>query len=461
MGENMVSQNGWAEERLDEVRARAIITEIFQEAKQTPPSVIEFVRTSDIQSRPQISLDEGVLHVEAFAEYELKKLVGQLILRQRWSLISWFLVNHGRLFIIINSFLLGGVLAIVAIIAQMNQSIQTEMITWAVLVTTLLMQIIIYIGPIKHMRLKRKLAIDMRHLSCLTEYDAHDLKMDQIILVITFMMPISWAIFILTVLNNTISYSDASYDIVFGVPLALSVLGVFLWIPTALLCSRTDLCFGKRRDDAKRGARYHTSEYLERAFNEVIDKLELREGLYSAYDEFDSINVRYRDIKYPQCREIYFYVNKRTLMIKASDISEEAAKRFGIARLVADSIQPDSDEILSQRSRPIFNFMFVISMALAGAIMKYSISQDAMVITSIIAAVIFTWSWLIEWRYNSEMREKMAMALKRTGLFSEESAKLHTRLVKIISARFDLSILIGSLFILFGMVWLLSVTNGV
>ncbi|MHA1771994.1 MAG: hypothetical protein ACTSYL_03900 [Candidatus Thorarchaeota archaeon] len=460
MGEDVISESDWTEEKLDEIRAREIITEIFQKAGETPPSTIEFIRKTEAHSKPKIHLDGGVLQVVASTEYELKRLVGRFILRRKWPLIKWFLVNHGRLFIIINFVLLGAILKIATLVAQEIPILQTEIITWSVILTTLLIQIIICIGPLEQSRLKRKLAIDMRHIEGLTEYDGHAFKIDQVTLMITFLIPISWVIAVLAIVENTISHSDPIYDVVIVIPLVLVFVGIIMWICTSMFSSRTDLCFGRKRDDAKTGTRYHTSEYLETSFTQIIDKLELRERLFSEFGEFDTIHVRFRNIKYPQCRNIYFYVSKRTLMVKASDISEEAARRYGVAMLISYVVETDADKILSQRSRPLFNFMFVLSMLLAIIIIKYAISQDAVVITSIFTAVIFVRSWITEWRQNNEVREEMAMALKRTDLFSEEAAKFYTKMVKIFSVRFDVSILIGSLFILFGLVWFLNVTNG-
>ncbi len=455
MGEDVISLEGRSDDELDDSRARAIILEIFQKAGRRPPYDIEFLRERDADSRPRIRLDEGRLQIVASTENQLRRLVGRFLVRQKWSPITWFLANHGRWFIVINVFLLGALLEMSVIFSQASPSLHSTISMWSLNLTSLVLFVIIYGGPVKHCRLKRELAIKMRHMDCITEYDARDYMFDEIPLAMSFIIPVLWTVASLLIVMNHVDTSSLAFEIEMVVLLGWSLFSIIPMAIASRSASKSDLCHGRRADDAKGGTRYNVSKRLQNVLADMIDRVELRDTLRAKLGNFDGIDVKFRNIKYPNCRLFNFYLSKRTLHIKASDVSEKGAYHLGLAELVLYSLRARSSQRVSQATRVVFNFLFSMSAAIALIVIGYSVSQTAVVIACGIILVIFLTSWYGEWKHNAEVRNELASILRGTDGFSERAVRFYARAVNKFSVRMDLSILMIGLFVIIGITWLM------
>ncbi len=461
MDKGTVSMEGESDEELDNPRVRTIVGEIFKKAKQPLPDEIEVLSEKPTKLGSEVCLDEGRLRVVASTENQLRRLVGRFLISQEWSPITWFFVNHGRWFVIINAFILGVLLRGVDILLSQIIPDQHPMVGgWAIILTTLALAVVIYTAPIQHAKLKRRLSIRAKQLDCMTEYDASLYALDQNHLILTFLIPIIWTFMVVNPIVGGASPFNDFYAIIEDTLFLWSLSSIYISFIPFMVSSKSNLCHRRGRDNPIDDTHFRVTETLQDAFTRTIDRLEVREGLYSEYGEFDSVILKFRDIKYAQCRKNYIKSDEKQLICKATDISERAAYRFGVAKLVMKSVEARPYRRWPLIGSGAFNLLFSSFSIFILMILRIVTSKNGTVIAGGAILLFFTISWFYQWKYDDKIRNELISLLGMADLFSEESIKFYAKTVNNRhSIKMDLAILIIGIILITTSTWLMTLVE--
>ncbi|MBN2229070.1 MAG: hypothetical protein JW779_05705 [Candidatus Thorarchaeota archaeon] len=430
---------------------------MFRKENLQQPSVIDFTRRVLSKGKPYIYRDDEQLSISAAHEPELRRLVGHFATRQSWSAHDWLLGVHTKLYI------LGGLLLVAVLpvtgyfLAHFLQDYVFSIIVLTSIIDGVIALWISYQIAMKSAGLLNEFTIQMQELGCLSEYDGNDYVPDfHAIAVGTTLVSLGAAILLMML--------GAEFDLAFTISIPVFLILGFCSITLLFKSidrSFPDLCFRDLdydADDYEAVIPYEDSEYLQTAFLDVIERLDLQGVLQSKYEsEFNEIKARFHRVKYPQCRSFYDYVEDGILYLDTEDLSEQAARRYGATHLAARGLRFYSELSLRQRAVELIAFFFGLCMLPVVMLGTYLISPVFAIGATIVTSIIFLRLWYKGWKQNEELRHDLPIQLQKTGIFNEYQLKHYYKVRCTLSSRFDLTFLVVFHIILVGIL-LLSIT---
>jgi hypothetical protein len=435
-------------DELDTNRAHEIVTEVFQRKGLTPPYSVEFEYRESADSKPRAYLEDNTLHVTAATEPELKRLVGRFAISSTWSPHDWALLNRpgvyalGALVILITAPAIGYLLA----------NVLLEYRDWIVIMT--LTFIIVYsvwaANQItrRSIRLLSNFTIGMADLGCMTEYDSKDYRGDPHLVAFGGTIICIFGLLV-SIALGTIFYTQETLFLAPSFILLLLAAFYFLIVPAGMsiksdLCSQSDEADEQREKTADDV--FEDNQYLQVAFRDLIERMDLGSSISSnRHAEFNEVRARFWETKYAQCRGVYDYIEDGTFFIDIRDLSVNAARRYGTAVLATRSIPFYTELSLKRRAIEFFAFLFGLFMLIVALVGAIAVSVEFGIGVLLFTAVVFTWMWRVGAKQNEQARRDIPVALRRTDVFKEYEVGLYSDMMFSMSARFDLSLLIGFL----------------
>lgn len=430
---------------VDANTVREFVTNTFQRMGLSPPYSIKF--TPGRGSEAIAYFEEERLHVTASSVSELKRLVGRFVIEESWSRREWLLATRAGAFSAVACFIMIALTVVAATIASL--SIPNGF--WVVLSITVVISGVAFwtsyqMAEKSHI-CRRNLAIQMDSLGCITEYDGKDYE-EQGSLIVHSSAILAMLGALLVMLIGLTFYSD--YMHIFGIEFGLLLLvAVVFLFSKAFRLMGTNLCFEDEDYADDDEDPFEDSEYLQTAFSDVIDRLNIRDSIAAREEaEFTEIRGRFLEVMYPQCRYAYDYIEEETLFVDVADISEEAAKRLGAAYLAKASLRYYTELSFERRSIMLIAFIYGLIMLVAVIIAGlYGILPG--IVATLVTSATFSAMWQIGWKQNQEIRSHLPQLLEKTEVFNEYELDFYENYMYNISSRFDLSFLVGFNLILF------------
>ncbi len=432
------------DDKLDRYRVHDIVMEVFQRKELSPPNAIEWKQREPSDTKPRAHFDDECLYVVASTEPELKRLIGRFVIERVWSTHDWLLANRVGTYAAISGLLVMTLPAFGVLLALMFPALRDWILIAATTIVFILALWASYHVSMRHPRLLRDYTIEMADLSCMTEYDIKDYKGDpSLILVGSMIISVGGIIVILAMgmpfyQQNTFILSGINMLQI--ILLALAAVGFYFastWKSIGLFpCYEND-------DSDNEEDEFGNSEYLQTAFTDVIEKMDLWSSLALRHEvQINAIRARFSETRYAQCRGIYEYVEDGTLYIDANDISEAAAKRYGAALLATGSLRFYSELRLRRRAIPLIALFFGIAMLFVILVGSF-VSKEFGIVAIVFTSLAFSKMWHMGWKQNEEVRRDLPLVLQRTEVFNGYELSFYRNYMFSTSSRSDLLFMIG------------------
>ena len=442
----MVDESMHAIERDDELdrhRVRKIVTEVFQRKGLAPPSTIEFRRRGPSDTKPRAHFDDECLYVVASTEPELKRLIGRFVIERVWSTHDWLLANRVGTYAAISGLLVMTLPAIGVLLALMFPALRVWMLIATSIIVTLLALWTSYHASIKSPKLLNDFAVEMADLGCMTEYDNNDYEGDRLLITVGSMIINLGGTMVIIAMGVFFYEQDMVLMGIFMIEaILLAFTAVALYFASAWKSIGLNLCYENVDPDIEE-IEFENSEYLQIAFTDVIEKMDLWSSLALRHQvQINAVRAGFFETRYAQCRGVYEYVEDGTLYINANDISEAAAKRYGAALLAIGSLRVYSEMSFRRRTISVIALIFGLSM-LAVILVGSFLSKEFGIVAIVFTSLVFSKMWHMGWKQNEEVRRNLPLVLQRTEVFNDYELSFYIDYMSSVSSRFHLTFMIG------------------
>lgn len=437
---------------LDDQQVREIVTDVFQQRGLVLPYSIEFEPKPSMDSKPQVYFVGETLRIIASTEPELKRLTGRFVIERSWPSHDWLLANHLGRYILVCLVLLTTLPELGFMLSWLIQELQL------VLVTSTVIGVVIFSFWTSHQisfrtgKLVKKLTLEMVDLGCMTEYDGSDYEIDYHLATIGGTIICLWAGLVISILG-LMFYEDASIVFMFVLVL-LALPSVYYLLTSITRLWGYDLCIEQHdtsnEEESEEVDEFVDNEYLQVEFSDLIERMNIRKLLTKTHEsEFDEVRGKFSKTEFAQCRWTNNFVEDNTLNIVCRDVSEAAARRYGIAMLIKSTIPFFAELSFTRKTIQLVAFFFGLFMIVPILLSPYVISKEFGIGTLIFTAVVVSVLGNMGRKQNAEVRRDLPILLRRTGVYNDYELKYYSNKMFSISSRFDWSLMIGFLLIFF------------
>ncbi len=403
-----------------------------------------------MDSKPQAYFVGEKLHIIASTEPELKRLIGRFVLERSWSRHEWLLANHLGRYILTCLVLLTTIPQSGFMLSWMIQEHQLVLVTSTVIGIVIFSLWTSYQVSFRTGPLVKKLTLEMIDLGCMTEYDGSDYEVDYHLVTIGGTIICLWAGLVVGILGFTF-YKESGF--VFMLVLVLLALPSVYYLLTSITrLWGYDLCIEQHdtsnEEESEEIDEFVDNEYLQVEFSDLIERMDIRKLLTKTHEsEFSGVRGKFSKTEFAQCRWTNNFVEDDTLTIVCRDVSEAAARRYGIARMVT-GIHPFFTELsFTRKTIQLVAFFFGLFMIMPIIIGPYVISKEFSIVTLIFTAVVFSILSNMGRKQNKEVRRDIPILLRKTGVYNDYELKYYSNKMFSISSKFDWSLMIGFLLI--------------
>ena len=437
---------------LDDQQVREIVTEVFQRGGLDLPYTIEFEPKPSMDSKPQVYFVEENLHIVASTEPELIRLIGRFVLERSWSRHEWLLANHLGRYILTCLVLLTTLPESGFLLSWIIQEHQLVLVTSTVIGVVIFALWTSYQVSIRPGPLVKKLTLEMIDLGCMTEYDGSDYEIDYHLVAIGGTIIGLWAGLVIGVLGTTF-YKESGFVFMFVLVL-LALPSVYYLLTAITRLWGYDLCIEQHDTDNEEESEevdeFVDNEYLQVEFSELIERMNIGKLLTKTHEsEFGEVRGKFSKTEFAQCRWTNNFVEDDTLSIVCRDVSEAAARRYGIAMLMKSTIPFFTDLSLRKRAIQLVALFFGLIMIVPIILAPYVISKEFGIGTLIFTVVVFSIMSNMGRKQNAEVRRDLPTLLRKTGVYNDYELKYYSKKMFSISSKFDWSFMIGFLLIFF------------
>ncbi len=305
------------------------------------PYSIEFEPKPSMESKPQVYFAEENLHIIASTEPELKRLIGRFVIERSWSRHDWLLANHLGRYILTCLVLLTTLPESGFLLSWIIQEHQLVLVASTVIGVVIFALWTSYQVSIRTGPLVKKFTLEMIELGCMTEYDGSDYEIDYHLVTIGGAIIGLWAGLVIGVLGTEF-YKESGF--VFMLVLVLLALPSVYYLLTSITrLWGYDLCIEQHdtwnEEESEEVDEFVDNEYLQVEFSDLIERMDIRKLLTKTHEsEFSGVRGKFSKTEFAQCRWTNNFVEDDTLNIVCRDVSEAAARRYGIAMLMKSTI---------------------------------------------------------------------------------------------------------------------------
>ena len=412
------------------------------------PYSIKFESKPSMDSKPQVYFEEENLHIIASTEPELIRLIGRFVIERSWSRHDWLLANHLGRYILTCVVLLTTLPQSGFLLSWMILELRLVLVTFTVVAVVIFSLWTSYQVSFKTGKLVKKLTLEMIDLGCMTEYDGSDYEVDYHLVTIGGTIICLWAGLVVGILG--LMYYEDSALVFMLVLLLLALPSVYYLLTSITRLWGYDLCIEQNEEESEEVDEFVDNEYLQAEFSNLIERMDIKELITKTQEsEFSGVRGKFSKTEFAQCRWTNNFVEDDTLTIVCRDVSEAAARRYGIARLIT-SIHPFfTDLSLRKRAIQLVAFFFGLIMIVPIIIAPYIPSKEFGIGTLIFTVVVFSVLSNMGRKQNKEVRRDTPILLRKTGVYNDYELKYYSNRMFSISAKFDWSLMIGFLLIYF------------
>ena len=167
-GVSKIVEDSQSSSELDINQVREIVTEVFQRKGLAPPYTIEFEPKPSMDSKPQVYFEDDSLHIVAYSEPELRRLIGRFVIERSWSPHEWLVTNHVGVYSLISATILTTLPAIGFQLSWMIPDLRLLIVLSTIITLSVFAFWTGYQVSIRSAKLLRKLTIEMVDLGCMT-----------------------------------------------------------------------------------------------------------------------------------------------------------------------------------------------------------------------------------------------------------------------------------------------------
>ncbi len=408
-----------------------------------------------MESKPQVYFAEENLHIIASTEPELKRLIGRFVIERSWSRHEWLLANHLGRYILTCLVLLTTLPESGFLLSWIIQEHQLVLVASTVIGVVIFALWTSYQVSIRTGPLVKKFTLEMIELGCMTEYDGSDYEIDYHLVTIGGAIIGLWAGLVIGVLGTEF-YKESGF--VFMLVLVLLALPSVYYLLTSItrlwgydLCiQQHDTCNEEESEEVDEFVEFVDNEYLQVEFSDLIERMNIWKVLTKIHgSEFGEVRGRFSKTELAQCRWTHNFVEDDTLNIICRDVSEAAARRYGIAMLLKSTIPFFTELSFTRKTIQIVAFLFGIIMLIPILLAPYVLSKEFGIGILIITVVVFSIFSNMGRKQNKEVRRYIPILLRKVGVYNDYEFKYYSNKMFSISSRFDWSLMIVFLLIYF------------
>ncbi len=403
-----------------------------------------------MESKPQVYFAEENLHIIASTEPELKRLIGRFVIERSWSRHDWLLANHLGRYILTCLVLLTTLPESGFLLSWIIQEHQLVLVASTVIGVVIFALWTSYQVSIRTGPLVKKFTLEMIELGCMTEYDGSDYEIDYYLTAIGGTIIGLWAGLVIGVLGTTF-YKESGFVFMFVLVL-LALPSVYYLLTSITRLWGYDLCIEQHdtwnEEESEEVDEFVDNEYLQVEFSDLIERMDIRKLLTKTHEsEFSGVRGKFSKTEFAQCRWTNNFVEDDTLNIVCRDVSEAAARRYGIAMLMKSTIPFFTELSFTRKTIQIVAFLFGIMMLIPILLAPYVLSKEFGIGILIITVVVFSILSNMGRKQNKEVRRDIPILLRKVGVYNDYEFKYYSNRMFSISSRFDWSLMIGFLLI--------------